>query len=179
MRINIYQEKPDTSQITTNNHVKVPWRHRRQGICPSKILPPQPKIREKWLNNHRTKRVFEVLLVVKGTRRVNCKDKLCYQCRIPKIDNGTVFHIYCANFKIEGAPSSTFEDEIIVRTVVADPQYPERERTTALRESVADVAPNVNGRPSQEISELHHQGIEVNDENEPARENAQPSAPAT
>ena len=80
----------------------------------------------------------------KGTHRVNRKDQLCYECRIPEIDNGTVFHICCGNFKIEEAPSTPFEDEIVVRTVVDAPQDPDCERTTALRESVADVAPNVN-----------------------------------
>ena len=60
--------------------------------------------------------------------------------------------------------------------VVAAPQDPERERTTALHESVTDVAPNFNGEILQEIAELCHQGIEVDDENDPAPENAQPSA---
>ena len=63
-------------------------------------------------------------------------------------------------------------------TVVAAHQDPVRERTTALREEVADVAPNVGGL-SQEIAELRHQGIEVDDDNEPAPKNAQPIAPAT
>ena len=65
-----------------------------------------------------------------------------------------------------------------MRTVVADPQDPERERTTALHESVADVAPNVNGETLQEIAELRHQGIAVDDDNDPALENDQPSVPA-
>ena len=64
-------------------------------------------------------------------------------------------------------------------TVVDAHQDPERKRTTALRESVADVAPNVNRGRSQEIAEIFHQGIEVYDDNEPAPDNAQPSAPAT
>ena len=63
-------------------------------------------------------------------------------------------------------------------TVVAAHQDPERERTIALRESVADVAPNVGGL-SQEISELRHQGIEVDDDNDPEPDNAQPSVPST
>ena len=54
----------------------------------------------------------------------------------------------------------------------------ERERTTALHEFVADVAPNDNGELSQEISELNHQGIKVDDENEASPENAHPSVPA-
>ena len=80
----------------------------------------------------------------KGTHHVNRKDPLCYECRIPKTDNGTAFHIFCGNFNIEEAPSPPFKDEIFVRIVVAAPQDPDRERTTVLRESVADVAPNVN-----------------------------------
>ena len=62
--------------------------------------------------------------------------------------------------------------------VVAVHQELERERTMALHESVPDVALNVGGL-SQEIAELRHQGIEVDDKNEPAPENAQPNAPVT
>ena len=61
---------------------------------------------------------------------------------------------------------------------MATHQDPERKRTTALRESVADVAPNVGGL-SQEIAELRHRGIKVDEVNEPAPENSQLNAPAT
>ena len=57
-------------------------------------------------------------------------------------------------------------------TFVAAPQDLDRERNTALRESVADVAPNVNRGRSEEIAEIYHQGIEVYDDNEPAPDNA-------
>ena len=113
----------------------------------------------------------------KGTHRVNRKDQLCYECRIPEID-GTVFHICCGNFKIEEAPSTTFEDEIVVMIVVAAHQDPERERTTALCELVADVALNIGGI-SQEIAELRHQGIKLDKKNDPSPDNAHLSAPAT
>ena len=63
-------------------------------------------------------------------------------------------------------------------TVVADHQDLERERITVLRELVTYVAPNFGGL-SQEIVELCHQGIDVDDDNETAPQNAQPSAPAT
>ena len=53
-------------------------------------------------------------------------------------------------------------------TVVAATQDPERDRTMALRELVADVTLNVNVGLSQEIAELRHQGIEVDGENAPA-----------
>ena len=41
-----------------------------------------------------------------------------------------------------------------------------------------DVAPNVGGL-SQEIAELRHQGIEVDDENDPAPDNYQPTETST
>ena len=72
-----------------------------------------------------------------------------------------------------------FKDEMVVRKVVAASQNPERERTTVLRKSVVDVAPNVNIELLQEIAELRQQGIKVDDENDLAPENAQPSGPAT
>ena len=91
-----------------------------------RFFHPSQHIREKWLNDHRTKCVLEVLLVGNRTHCVNRKDQLCYECRIPKIDR-TVFHICCGNFKIEESPPTTFEDEIVVMTFVADHQDPERE----------------------------------------------------
>ena len=64
-------------------------------------------------------------------------------------------------------------------TVAAASQEPERDKTTALHELVADVAPNVNRGLFQDIAELRYQDIEVDNENEPASENTQSSAPAT
>ena len=55
--------------------------------------------------------------------------------------------------------------------VVASHQDPERNRTTALHESVTDVAPNVGGL-LQEIEELRHQRMDVDNDNEPAPENS-------
>ena len=63
-------------------------------------------------------------------------------------------------------------------TVVAAHQDLEREQTTALCKSVADVAPNVGGL-LQDIAELRHQGIDMDENNEPPPENAQPNFPET
>ena len=49
-------------------------------------------------------------------------------------------------------------------TVAAAHRDLKHEQTTSLRESVAGVAPNIGGL-SQEIVELRHQGIEVDDDN--------------
>ena len=45
--------------------------------------------------------------------------------------------------------------------------------------SVHNVAPNIGGVLSEEIAELRQQGIEVEDDNEPAPENAQPTPHTT
>ena len=109
----IYKEKLDTSltphksQLTTMLRIQVGTG--AKGSAQARSFHPIQNIREKWPNEHRTKRVLEVLFVWKGTHRVNWNDQLCYKCRIPKI-NGTVFHICWDNFKIEEAPPSTFED---------------------------------------------------------------------
>ena len=96
-----------------------------KGYAQAIFFHPSQHICEKWPNEHRTQRVLEVLLVGKGIHRVNRKDQLCYECRIPAIDV-TVFHICRGNSKIEEAPSTTFKDEIVVTTVVAATQDPER-----------------------------------------------------
>ena len=78
-----------------------PWFARALGLDEQPQLSSQRFHLQRWLE---------------GTHRVNRKDQLCYKCRIPEID-GTVFHIFCGNFKIEEAPPTTFEDEIVVMTV--------------------------------------------------------------
>ena len=102
--------------------------------------------------------------------RINCATN-------PKTDE-TVFHIFCGNFKFEEAPSTTFKYEIVAMSVVAAHQDLERDQNTALCESIADVAPNFGGL-LQEIVEICHQGIELDDGNKPSPENAQPSATET
>ena len=125
--------------------VRLPSRIGTKGSAQAIFFHISQDIREKWPNDHGTKQVLGFFPVGNETHRVNQKDQLCYECRIPKIDNGTVFHICCGKFNIEEAPSILFKDEIVVKIVVAATQDPDREQTTLLRESVADVAPNVNG----------------------------------
>ena len=51
--------------------------------------------------------------------------------------------------------------------------------TAGDRLSVHDVAPNIRGVLAEAIVELRQQGIEVDDDNEPAPENAQPTPHTT
>ena len=151
------------------------------SLANAHFFHPSQNIRNKWTNQHQTIRLSGVSLVGKGVHRVNRKDQLCYECRIADIDDNTIFLIVCNNFKVDAAPSIPFEDEAVMSAPVTLPtaQDGERERVTALQTSGDDVLPNIRGAVAQEVAEPRQQGIEVDDNIEPAPENAQPSAPAT
>jgi len=150
------------------------------GSAKARFFHPSLKIREQWPNQHQQIRLSGVLVVGKGVHRVNRKDQLCYECRISEIDDNTIFHISCNNFKVETSPSTPFEDEIVPST----PAQPPSERLIAatrrsrddavLRVEASDVVPNVvGGSRAEEIAEMRQQGIQVDDDNEPAPENAE------
>ena len=83
----------------------------------------------------------------KGIYRVQKKDQLCYQCRIPDIDDNTIFHIVCRNFKVEDAAATPFDDErpLNLEAVVTVPNAQEIDEVinNELRVSESDVVPNV------------------------------------
>ena len=91
------------------------------GSAKARFFHPGAKIGEQWPNTHGQMRLSGVLLVGKGVHRVNRKTQMCYECRIPEIDNSTIFHIVCNNFKVETLPSTPFQDEIVEDTGVPCP----------------------------------------------------------
>ena len=115
-------------------------------------------------------------LVGKGMHKVNRREQLCYKCRIPEIDNGVIFHITCKNFRVETVGATPFDDEIVVSAKIAPQETgPVTVATAGDRLSLHDVAPNIRGVLAEEIAELRQQGVEVDDDNEPAPKNAQPT----
>ncbi len=50
-------------------------------------------------------------MIGEGMRHVNKKEHLCYLVRIPKIDDGSTFHVVKKNFKVEVAPQQAFESK--------------------------------------------------------------------
>ncbi len=147
-----------------------------KGSAKARFFHPGQNIRDKWPNQHQTIRVSEALIVGKGVHRVNRKDQMCYECRLAEIDDNTVFHIVCNNFKVEVEGATPFEDEGVVSAPApaTSAQNAERARIAALRTAGEDVSSNI-GNLQQEIAELRQQGIEVDDDNEPAPENANPT----
>ena len=152
-----------------------------KGLAKARFFHPGQNIRDKWPNQHQTIHLSGVVRVRKGSHCVNRKDQLCYECRIAEIDDNTIFHIVCNNFKVDVAASIPFEDKAVVSVTVTAPtsQDSERERVTALRTAGDNVLPNIRGALAQEVAELRQQGIEVDDDNKPAPKNAQPYVPAT
>ena len=140
-----------------------------EGSAFARFLHPSKKIRDQWPNGHDKQRLTDLLITGKGTSRVNRKEQTCYECRIPDIDDGTIFHIVCRNFKVEKEGAPPFQTETVpnapVETDASSPIVLED-----LRASRVDVVSNVG--------QLRLQGIEVDDDNAPAPENAQPSNPA-
>ena len=88
-----------------------------KGSACARFFHPGQNIRDKWPNINRTHRVLDALIVGKRIHRVQKKDQLCYECQIPDIDDNTIFHILCRNFKVEHAAVTPFDDEIPLEAV--------------------------------------------------------------
>ena len=72
-----------------------------KGSGKTRFFHPSENIRAQWPNEHQKIRLADVLIVGKGMQKVNQQEQLCYECRIPEIKNGVVFHIACKNFRVE------------------------------------------------------------------------------
>ena len=81
------------------------------GLAKARFFHPSAKIRERWPNKHQTLRLSGLLVTGKATHCINRKQQICYKCRIPEIDNGTIFVISINNFKVDEAASTPFPDE--------------------------------------------------------------------
>jgi len=132
--------------------------------------PSQP-IRDKWPHDEK-RRLPGVFVTGETTRRIGKKDRKCYKVRINEIDDGTEFVVAKYNFKVEQAPATPFESEM------PQPDAPPPIPTPNLDadcSSVRNAVTNIKGRmrleTSEDITDLRHQGIAVDDDNEPAPEN--------
>ena len=144
-----------------------------KGSGKVRFFHPSEHIRAQWPNEHQKIRIADVLLVRKAMHKVNRLEKLCYECRITEIDNGVIFHITCKKFRVETVGATPFDDEVVVIAQIAPQETgPVTVATAGDRLSVHNVAPNICGVLAEEIAELRQQGIEVNDDNDPAPENA-------
>ena len=146
------------------------------GSAKARFFHPSDKIRAKWPNDNK-RQLVNVLVIGEGQRIVNRKNQWCYIVRIPEIDDGSEFHIVKFNFTVNVAPEVPFPGEIN-----RGPRSRRQQRPAAavarevdpLRAATSDVFANV-GNLGDDLEDLRRQGIEVDDDNEPAPENAEPA----
>ena len=139
----------------------------------ARFFHPSKKIREQWPHDEK-RRLTGVLVVGEGKRHVNKKEHLCYLVRIPEVDDGTTFYIVKKNFKVEVAPPQAFESELATPTPAS--AAPPSDGSNVDRASDRNVISNVEGGREMDIEDLTRQGIEVDDDNQPAPENSAPDA---
>ena len=131
-----------------------------KGSGKTRFFHPSEHSLTQWPNEHQKIRLADVLLVRKGMHKVNRREQLCYECRIPEIDNGVVFHITCKNFRVETDGATPFDDKVVVSAQLAPQETgPVTVATAGDRLSVHDVAPNIRGVLAEEIAELRQQGV--------------------
>ena len=145
------------------------------GGALAKYFHPSAAIRAKWPNDYQKRRLENVIIVGKGLANINHRSQISYQCRIAEIDNNTVFNIVHSNFKVTAEGPTPFEDEV-VQTVAGPPRAAVDPNANA-RSSTTNVAANVE--LTEDIAALRRQGITVDDDNEPAPENAVPQPAAS
>ena len=147
------------------------------GAAKARFFHPSEKIRAKWPNDNK-RQLTNVLVIGEGKRIVNRREQWCYIVRIPEIDDGSEFHIVKFNFSVTVAPAVPFTGEQHRGPRGRRHQRPAAAVATEvdpLRLADRDVVPNV-GEGGVDVDDLRRQGIEVDYDNEPAPENAEPTA---
>ena len=147
------------------------------GAAKARFFHPSEKIRAKWPNDNK-RQLTNVLVIGEGKRIVNRREQWCYIVRIPEIDDGSEFHIVKFNFSVTVAPAVPFTGEQHRGPRGRRHQRPAAAVATEvnpLRFAGRDVVRNV-GEGGVDVDDLRRQGIEVDDDNEPAPENAEPTA---
>ena len=140
------------------------------GSASARFFHPSNHIREKWPNDHSKKRLSGVLILGQGERVINRKMQKTYECRIPELDNGVVYHIVRRNLRLDVAspdPSNVFPEEVAAAAPAPRPLDERGSNQNAERTQMNGG----RGASADEVNELRQQGITVDDE-DPAPENA-------
>ncbi len=140
------------------------------GSAFAQYFHPSQNVRDAHPNDWKTKRFSDVTIVRDGMETVHHKQQRCYFCNIPSIDQ--ILYIVTANFKVEQPPAIVFEAER--RPTNAPGEITAVNNSNDNWRSLQNVEPNVASSRStnEDIIELCHPGIQVDDDNEPAPENA-------
>ena len=88
---------------------------------------------------------------------------MAYKCRIAEIDDGSKFHIYANNFRVDQDPVQPFEDKSMATACAHPAAEPNNNKEArGLNENASN---NIGqGSNQEDISELRRQGVEVENE---------------
>jgi len=140
------------------------------GSAMARFFHPGERIRERWPSETRH-RVTGAVITGEGERRVGQRQQMCYLVTIPEFGDGVTFHIVKKNFQVQVDPETVFESEAAMGNPIPPPPV------DGERASGRNVVPNVFGGAGlrEEIEQLRAEGIEVDDDNEPLPEEAEPA----
>ena len=139
----------------------------------ARFFHPGERIRERLASETRH-RVNGAVITGEGDRRVGQRQQMCYLVTIPEFGEGVTFYIVKNNFQDNVNPETVFESEMTA--TVANPNLPP---VDVDRASVHNVVPNIFGGTGlrEEINQLCAEGIEVDNDNKPLPEDAEPAPP--
>ncbi len=88
-----------------------PWYCRKRVVLEidapfARFLHPSKVIQGKWPNDWKVRKCPGAIITGKGMHNVSCKQQICYEVCIPKIDDGIIFKLVMCNFSVitEGPP---------------------------------------------------------------------------
>ncbi len=140
------------------------------GSGAARFFHPGEKVRKKYPLDAGL-RCVNVVITGKGVRRVRNKPQKCYLVTILEVEGECFIVKFC--FKVEQSPQTVFESEVAASARVAPRPIGQADD----RAAVSNIVPTVRagGNVAEQIAELRAEGIEVDDDNEPLDEGAEPA----
>ncbi len=81
------------------------------GTAMARFFHPKAPLKAKYGKLDK-KRLAGIIIIGKVNHKVCRQFQMCYECRIPDINDHHKFVIACTNFKVTRAPVNLFEDEV-------------------------------------------------------------------
>ncbi|EED93204.1 predicted protein [Thalassiosira pseudonana CCMP1335] len=139
------------------------------GKAMARFFHPSKEVEAKCLQEGKTYKshvLEDAIIIGRETCRINHKNQLAYQCRLPFMDDNKVYAIVCSNMTIVEEGATPFNDEAAATPIL-------RDDSIELRGSQVNASPSVNhdrDTLAADMARLRAEGIEVDTE-QPAPEN--------
>ncbi len=143
-----------------------------EGSATARLFHPKAPLEVKYGKGQLSKVRCNAIIMGKVNHKVRHTFQMCYEVRIPDINDHNKFVIVCSNFKVTTSPQVLFDDKVKQDNCPAREDSDSNERGSCTEEN--NITTAINHRTTTEdIDELHAQGIEVENEG-PAPENIAP-----